>query len=473
MIPSNHGAPSDHAGADGSAMTRTCAETRDEGGSRPSARPGLVRAMGRWTLAALMLNSIIGSGIFGLPSEIHRLLGTAAPLAYLLAAAGIGVIMACFAEVASQYRESGGIYLYARDSFGRFVGIQMGWMALLVRVTAHAAIANLLVVYLAEFVPAVMGPVARAAILVSVFGALAIINIRGVKNGAIVSNAFTAGKLIPLLAFVLLGLVLLGDRLPAPAATGSAADWSQALLALMFAYGGFEAALLPMAEAKNPRRDVPLALALALVSCAVIYTGVHLVVLAALPDPSATTRPLADAARVFLGPAGGSFMALAAVVSIIGILSAGMLNTPRLFFALAEGGDFPGTFGAVHHRFRTPHVSLAAYAVTACVLAISGTFIWNAVLSAVGRLFTYGVVCAALVRLRHTRPQADAFRVPGGPLLAVLGIAFAGVLVSRSGWGELMVIAFTMLVALVNWLWAKRRASDGLDRRDTKKMPGV
>ena len=426
--------------------------------SLPAGRAALVRVMGRWTLAALVLNSIIGSGIFGLPTEIDRLLGHAAPLAYVAAAAGIGVIMACFAEVGSQFPQSGGIYLYARESFGRLIGIQMGWMALMVRVTAHAAIANLLVTYLAEFVPGATDPLPRAVILVGVFGALAAINVRGIRNGALVSNVFTVGKLIPLVTFVALGLALAGDRIPAPVSTAGGSEWGAALLVLMFGYGGFESALLPLGEARNPRRDVPLALFLALGTCAVLYTGVHLVVMAALVDPSAAPRPLAEAARVLAGPAGASFMALGAVVSIVGILSAGMVNTPRLSFALAEGGDFPRAFGAVHPRFRTPYLSLLAYAATTCLLALTGSFIWNAVLSAVGRLLTYGIVCAALIRLRRLRPEADAFRVKGGPALAVIGLAFSGVLISRSGWAELAVIGLTMLIAVANWWWVRRVA---------------
>ncbi len=143
--------------------------------------PRLVRSMGRWTLAALMINSVIGSGIFGLPANVDGLVGTAAPVAYVGAAAGIALIMASFAEVGSQFRESGGIYLYARHAFGRLAGIQMGWMPLMVRVSAHAAIANLLVVPLAEFVPGMVATVPRAVVIVGVLGGLACINVLGMS----------------------------------------------------------------------------------------------------------------------------------------------------------------------------------------------------------------------------------------------------------------------------------------------------
>lgn len=419
----------------------------------------LVRSMGRWTLAALMINSVIGSGIFGLPANVHGLVGTAAPLAYVLAAAGVALIMASFAEVGSQFRESGGVYLYARHAFGRFAGIQMGWMALVVRVSAHAAIANLLVVYLAEFVPDVLATVPRALVVVCVLGGLAWINVVGIRQGVLVSNMFAVGKVTPLVAFAVVGLVMVGDQLPPPVFDADAPAWGQALLVLMFAFGGFESALLPMGEARNPRRDVPIALAAGLLACVVIYTAVHLVVMAALPDPSASPRPLADAAGAVIGPAGSSMMAVAAVVSILGILGAGMVNTPRLFFALAEGGDFPRALGRVHARYRTPHVALLVYAAAVCVLALSGTFIWNAVLSAAGRMLTYGLVCAALLKLRHSEPGADAFRVPAGRLVALCGLAFCAVLVVQMGRGEFLVILATVAVALANWIWVTRRNS--------------
>jgi amino acid transporter len=150
----------------------------------------LVRAMGRWTLVALVINSIIGSGIFGLPSLVWRLVGSAAPWAYLLAGAGMGVIMACFAEVASRFSDAGGPYLYARAAFGRFFGIEMGWVLWLVRLSAAAAAANLFVVYLAEFWSAAHEPVARAVVLTALLGVLATINYRGVKSGARMSNIF-------------------------------------------------------------------------------------------------------------------------------------------------------------------------------------------------------------------------------------------------------------------------------------------
>src|SRR5579864_22904 len=176
---------------------------------------GLIRAMGRWTLTALVINSIIGSGIFGLPSVVAGYLGKQSPLAYLVAAAGIGVVIACFAEVASQFGAAGGPYLYAREAFGRFIGMEIAWLLWLVRLTAAAAAANLFTNYLTEFWPGVQEPITRLSVLAVLIGFVAAVNIRGVKSGAAVSNAFTVAKLAPLILFVIAGAVFLSRAHPA------------------------------------------------------------------------------------------------------------------------------------------------------------------------------------------------------------------------------------------------------------------
>ncbi len=420
------------------------------------AKPHLVRAIGRWTLAALVVNSVIGSGIFGMPDDIARLLGHAAPFAYLIAAVGIGIIMACFAEVASQFSEAGGPYLYARETFGRFAGVQMGWFAWLVRLTSAAANANVFVLYLGEFWKGATSPVPRGIILTLVLGVLAVVNVRGVRSGARLSNFFTGAKLAPLAVFVVAGFWFVGGKISVVAAPASANNWMAALLALVFAYGGFEAALMPAGEVKNPRRDAPFALFVALATCAVLYLLIHLVVMCALADPGASERPLADAARVFLGDAGAGLIALGAMVSTYGLLSGQFVSTPRLTYAFAEQRDFPAFFAAVHPKFLTPHVSIAVHTVLAWALAVHGSFAWNAILAAVARLLTYGLVCAALIRLRVKRPHADAFRLPAGRLLALAGIGFCAVMVMQMNVDHLKIIVAVAVVALVNWLFVRR-----------------
>jgi amino acid transporter len=431
-------------------------------------QPALYQAIGRFALIGLVLNAVIGSSVFGLPSVIGARLGPASPWAWLLAAAGMMLVVACFAEVASRFGQAGGPYLYARVAFGQVAGIEMAWLTYLVRLTAAATNANLFVIYLAEFWPAATGSIASPVVLAVVLVPLAVANYRGVGLGLSVSNGFTIAKLVPLGIFVIAGSALLfSSDVTTPLRPPIAPDlgvWLEVILLLVFAYGGFEAALVPLAEAKNPRHDAPVALFTMLGICALLYTLVQAVVVAALSDPGASSRPLAAAARVFLGPAGATLMAVGALVSMYGYLAGAMLNVPRLTYAMAEQGDLPARFGAVHRRFRTPHVSVMLFAVLVWALAAAGSFLQNLTLSAVSRLFTYGAVCVALVvlRRRERRDSPDLnrawFRIPAGTLVALLGLAFSAALALRMAEREVVVLGVTLMLGLLHWGWLRRRS---------------
>jgi amino acid transporter len=418
---------------------------------------GLVRAIGRWSLVALTVNSVIGSGVFGLPGTVAGLLGRRSVLAVLIAGAAIGVIMACFAEVASQFSEAGGPYLYARSAFGRLVGILVGWMLYLAQTAAPAANANLFVSYLAEFWPAAKE--SRSLILTALVGLLALINILGVRQGTRASNVLTVAKILPLLMVILAGAAVTIFH-PAPmGATVPVAGsvWLKAMLMLVFAYGGFETALAPMSEARNPRRDAGFALFAALISCTLIYSLIQWVVVGVLGAAATTDRPLAEVARLTMGGRGASLVAIGALFSFYGYLSAKMLAMPRVTFALAEGGDLPRAFAAVSRKFHTPWFSILVFAVAVWGLSILGNFAWNLTLSAIARLFYYGVVCAALIVLRRKQPGAAQFRLPGGPVLAVLGILICLALLTRVDWSQSRILAVTAAAALLNWGWVRWR----------------
>jgi amino acid transporter len=409
-----------------------------------------------------MLNGVIGSSVFGLPSVIAGKLGTASPWAWLIAALGISVVVACFAEVSSRFGKAGGPYLYGRVAFGRLMGIEMGWVAYLVRLTAAATNASLFVIYLGEFWPEAQTPLASKLVLAALLAPLAAVNYRGVSPGSRLSGVLLILKLVPLTFFVLAGLALVVPAGPlmasAPVPHG---NWLDAILLLVFAYGGFEAALIPLGEAKNPERDAPFALFLTLGVCAVLYGLTQLVVNASLLDPASAQRPLAAAAREFLGPAGAILMAVTACLSVYGYLAGAMVNVPRLTYAMAAEGDIPSQFGWIHPRFKTPAVSVVVYAILVWLLAASGGFLTNLSLSAVSRLFTYAVVCAALPRLRILQRTGEAnparFNLPAGMAWTVLGIGFALVLATRMTWRELALMSLTLLLGLLNWFWARRQ----------------
>ncbi len=249
---------------------------------------------------------------------------------------------------------------------------------------------------------------------------------------------------------------------PAVASTGAPAvvttsQWMKAVLLLVFAYGGFETALAPMGEAKNPRRDAPFALFSALVVCTVLYALIQWVVVGVLPDAAHSQRPLSDVARVAVGSIGAALVAVGALISFYGYLSAKILGMPRVIYALAEQGDFPKAFAAIHPQFHTPYVSILVFAALVWAFALSGEFKWNVTLSAVARLLYYGVCCAALPVLRRKQAEAGGFRLPAGNLFAGLGVLMCAVLATQVDRSQSLIVAATIAVGFLNWLAVRNR----------------
>ena len=428
--------------------------------------PTVVRAIGRWGLAGLVLNSIIGTGVFVLPGTIGGRLGWASMIAWILAAGFTAAMVFSFAEVSSRFSEAGGAYLYSQAAFGRFIGVQMAWMTYLVRCISAAVQANLFTTYLAELWPGAASRPAELAVATVFIGAHAVINVRSVGAGAGVSSVFAVVKVIPLVLFGALGIAWMVAGKAAPAALASdpsLGGWLQGLLLLMFAYGGFESALIPLAEAKDPRRDAPFALIAGLALVTVVYLAAQVTVLVTLTEPAANNRPLAASARVMLGNVGAIVITLAALISVYGWVASNMLNVPRLTMAMAERGDLPALFGRIHPRFRTPWVSIVLFATISWFLAIQAGLIQNLSLSAVSRLFIYGGVCAALPVFRRREAAGTAmqgvgpalFRVRGGTVLAAIGVLVSIVLATRMTQREAISLAVVVLVAAAHWWYLR------------------
>lgn len=422
----------------------------------PPTPSGLVATLGRWDLTTLVVNTVVGGGIFGLPMLVAQQLGASSLAGYLAAAVGIGILVLCFAEVSAQFRSAGGPYLYAREAFGPFVGLQVGWVTWLMRISATGANANLFVAYLGTiWAPVGMASV-RWTVITALFAIPAIVNIRGVKQGATTSNVLVAAKLVPLLVFVGVGLFFIHPATVASWPPAGHGHWFRAVLLLVFAFGGFDNAVLPASEMRDPARDAPFALLTGMSLVTILYLLIQAVFQGTVSASTATDQPLATAASRFLGGPGVWLMAVGAMVSVWGWFAATMLGTPRLTFALGERGDFPRVFARVHPRFRTPYVSILCYAGLGWVLALSGSFEWNASLSAVARLFTYGVTCGALPVFRRRNPGAAVFRTPAGYLIPALGVAFCVVLLTQMGSVDFAILAATMALAAVTWVWARR-----------------
>lgn len=208
----------------------------------------------------------------------------------------------------------------------------------------------------------------------------------------------------------------------------------------------------PLGEARNPKRDAPFALFVALAIITLVYTAVQWVVVGVLPASVHTDRPLAEVARLLMGSGGAALVAVGALVSVYGYLSANFLTGPRMTFAFAEQGDFPRLFAAVHREYKTPHVSIVFFALLCWILALAGSFTWNVTLSAVARLIYYGAVCAAVPVLRRKQPGAAWLRLPAGSVFAVVGVLICVALLSGVDFSKSMILAVTVAIALANWL---------------------
>lgn len=421
----------------------------------------LVRGIRRWDLVALCINGIIGAGIFGLPSRVYALIGTYSLIAFVVCALVVALIILCFAEVSSRFEETGGPYLYAREAYQPAVAFEIGWLIWLARVTAFAANCNLLINYLSFFWLSATTPLWRALIIIFVVTVLAIINMLGIRQAAIVSNAFTVGKLVPIILFIAAGLFFLNPQAYELGATPSTGDFSKSVLLLVYAFTGFEMATIPAGEVRDPQRSLPRALLIAIVVVAVLYIMIQVVCVGTLPGLAQSQKPLADAGSQFLGAAGGAIISAGAIISISGNLNILLLSGSRLPFAMAEQKQLPAVVGSIHRRFFTPYVSILITAALMLFLTLKSSFLQALTISTIARLVTYGATCLALplFRSRGETPAA-AFRLPGGTVIAILSLLLIVWLLLNSTLEEARAAAVAgavgLAIYLAYWLFSHR-----------------
>jgi basic amino acid/polyamine antiporter, APA family len=409
----------------------------------------LVRGIRRWDLVAICINGIIGAGIFGLPSRVYGLIGTYSLIAFVACALVVALIILCFAEVSSRFEETGGPYLYAREAYQPAVAFEIGWLIWLARVTAFAANGNLLINYVSFFWLSATTPLWRALIIVFVVTVLAIINLLGIRQAAIVSNVFTVGKLVPIVLFIAAGLFFLNPQAYEPGPTPSTADFSKSVLLLVYAFTGFEMATIPAGEVRDPQRNLPRALLIAILVVAVLYIMIQVVCVGTLPGLAQSQKPLADAGSQFLGAAGGAIISAGAIISISGNLNILLLSGSRLPFAMAEQKQLPAVVGSIPKRFFTPYVSILITAALMLFLTLKSSFLQALTISTIARLVTYGATCLALPIFRARRETPAAlFRLPGGTVIAILSLILIVWLLLNSTLDEARAAAIAGAVGL-------------------------
>lgn len=406
-------------------MTEPAAQTNPE--SR------LNQAIGKLAYGAININSVIGAGIFGLPAAVAARAGYFSPWAFVLGGMLVFTVVLSFARASSMFRQTGGAIVYASHAFGPFVGFQTGWLSYLARVAAMGANTNLLVTYAAWFWTPLGDDPYRAIALTVLITSMTWLNAVGVKNSVAITYLFTVLKLLPLSLLILFGLgkvdagTLFGSAVPELDGLG------ETILVLLYAYVGFEGTLVNAGEGRDPRKDLPGALVSTIVAIGVIYFLVQAVAVFALPGLVESEAALADVASVLFGTMGATVLIAGAVFSIAGNLSASMLSAPRMTYALARDGTMPAWFASIHDRYRTPYHSIWFYGLLCLLMALSGTFIWLAVMSTLVRLMAYMICIAALPRLEKTiEPYEGQFRIPGGLLIPALAFVLCVWLVTRA-----------------------------------------
>lgn len=422
----------------------------------PHSPQGLLRAVGRWQILGLSINSVVGSGVYLLPATAFALLGPFSVWGVLLAGATVGLLVLCYAKAATYFDVQGGSALYAREAFGPFAGFQVGWTIWLTRIATAASLANGLADALARFWPAASSGGGRVAVIAGSLLALAAINIAGVRQAAQLSLWLVLGKLLPLLLFVAIGVFHLDLQLafggPAPA-TLDPRRMGEAALLLLFAYAGFENLSVAAGEFHSPRRNVPFALLAMIVLVTVIYAGVQLVAQGTLPDLAASTTPLADAAAAFSGEGLALLVTAGAALSILGTGNATMLLGPRFLHTLAADGYGPRVLAHVDPRFHTPAVAIAVQCALALALAVSGSFVQLALLSMVTRLLAYMTTAGSVLVLRRRHGDAPGtWRLPGGALVPCAALALSLAMLLSASPKHLLAVAIAMGVGSAFYL---------------------
>ncbi len=413
----------------------------------------LRRDIGFFGAAFLVLNAMIGAGIFALPGKVAVNAGILSPWLFLVVGVVFLAVVLTFAELASYFRESGGPVLYATYAFGPLAGFGTGWILFLSRMTAFAANANVMATYLGSLFPWFGEGIGRGFVISIVTLGLTYANILGVKDGVRTMGFFTVLKVLPLVLLVLLGLQHVTAGTLIPSASTVIGDLGGTTLLLIYAYVGFESMAVTAGETSEPRRVLPRALTRTVIGTGILYFLIVLVFISVIPEDTYTDATLVDVGRSLAGPVGAIAITLAAVFSIGGNLAGTMIAAPRLIFALAENKLLPAWFGNVHSKYATPDHSILVMGGLAMVMALTGSFVELAVASSLSRMLSYILCIGALPVIRNRASdemKARAYRIHGGYLVPLVGLAICLWLTAQANaqnWktvGILLAIGFVL-----------------------------
>jgi basic amino acid/polyamine antiporter, APA family len=421
-----------------------------------AAREPLVRAMGTFALAAAIVNITIGGGIFRLPASVATALGATAPVAYLVCAAAMGLIVVCMADAGRRVSVTGGPYAYVGTAFGPYAGFISGVLLWMLGTFAAAAVSTVFASSIGLLVPALAGRAMETATLVVALTFWSAINVRGVTLGSRLNSIATVAKLLPLLLVAIGGLFFVRPENLAWEAAPAAADVARTSLLLIFAFAGIEVALVPSGEVRDTPRTVPRAIAIAMLAITTLYILLQVSAQGILGSDlaRATVAPLADAAGASMGDWARGALLGGAAISMFGYLGGMTLSMPRMVYAFARDGFLPRKLRATHPQHRSPHVAIVVQSVVTVVLAASGTFEQLALLANISALALYFGCTVAAWRLHSTdASQAPSLVMRVAPWLACAVIAWLLTGVTRGEW-----LAFGLCVAAATAVYVAARA---------------
>ena len=420
----------------------------------------LTRAMGFFDVICLGINSVVGAGIFLLPGQINSLSGSGALWVFPLCGFLCFAIALCFAEMGGMYNTTGGTYLYAKEAFGPFAGFCVGWMIWLSSIIGWASVASGFGLYLKYFLPAGQVWLSKVLVTVLIVG-LSVINYFGVKPGARTINFFTVGKLLSLLIFIGVGLFFIrGDNFP-PFHKGEqweshGGNFSAATMMALYAYTGFEFIAVPAGEMRHPQRDIPRVLFFVLMIVTGLYVVIQIVATGTFPGLATSDKPLADAARYFMGTAGGVIIGAGALFSIGGINAGIALTSPRSLYVLSTDGFLPRMFSKVHPTYHTPYLAVMVNMGLTLLLSLTGSFKYLIAASVMVSILQYIPTCLAVILLKRKKPEFErSFRIPGGYCIPVVALVICGWLICHVELKVIVATAVAIVVALP--LYFKKR----------------
>lgn len=435
-----------------------------------SPESSLLRSIGTFALAASIVNITIGAGIFRLPADMAAALGATAPVAYLLCAIAMGLIVLCMAEAGSRVSLTGGPYAYVEVAFGPFVGFLAGFLLWMLLTFAMAAVATVLAASLGALVPALAPPVVSAVVLVAIYAVFAVVNIFGVERGARVNTALTIVKILPLLLVIAGGVFAIDRDNLAIRNPPELSTLARSSILLIFAFAGIEAALVPSGEVKEPARTVPRAIFIAMVTITLLYASLQFAAQGVLGPALATSKaaPLAEAAGVALGGWARQIILIGAVISMLGHAGAMILATPRMLFAFARDGFLPSALARLHPVYRTPVGPIFVQCAIVLGLAITSTFERLAIIANLSMLVLYGMCCLATWQLRRRDVRTGGgmpFRVPAPTVVVVLACLVIGWMLTSATIAEWTALGIGLAVASA--IFMLRRSPSGPRTRGT------